>query len=105
MGVPTATSKDEIVASVREDAVAEIDETTFAEVRATGGFADKLHAVLDSKVRGFLDRGARGAAGRERARDRDPGALLAGGRSLVAASPSSSSPATTGPYRRPVSPG
>lgn len=47
--------KDEIVASVLEDAVAEIDLATFAEVRATGGFADKVHAVVDSKVRGFLD--------------------------------------------------
>jgi AcrR family transcriptional regulator len=47
--------KDEIVASVLEDAVAEIDAATLAEVRATGGFADKVHAVLDSKVRGFLD--------------------------------------------------
>lgn len=46
--------KHEILSAVLESAVAEMDEDTFVSARIPESFADKVRAVLDSKVRGFL---------------------------------------------------
>lgn len=47
--------KDEIVRAVLASAVDEIDRATAAEVKASLGFAEKVEAVLRTKVRGFLE--------------------------------------------------
>ncbi len=48
-------NKDEIVAAVLESALAEIDEATRVQVEASDSVAEKVRAVLRTKVRGFLD--------------------------------------------------
>ncbi len=48
--------KDEIVEAVLASAVEEIDAATVALVQARATFAEKVEAVLSTKVRGFLDR-------------------------------------------------
>jgi AcrR family transcriptional regulator len=47
--------KDEIVAAVLESAVAEIDAATMAEVEDAHTVRELVRAVLQTKVRGFLD--------------------------------------------------
>jgi AcrR family transcriptional regulator len=47
--------KDEIVAAVLESAVAEIDAATMARVEGASTLRELLRAVLETKVRGFLD--------------------------------------------------
>jgi AcrR family transcriptional regulator len=47
--------KEDIIGAVLESAVADIDGGTLAEARHSASFAEKVHAVLHTKVRGFLD--------------------------------------------------
>lgn len=47
-------NKDAIVQAVLQSAVDEIDAATRSDVRAAGTFADRVEAVLRSKILGFL---------------------------------------------------
>lgn len=47
--------KDEIVGAVLESTVDDIDQGTFAEARVSATFPELVHAVLQTKVRGFLE--------------------------------------------------
>jgi AcrR family transcriptional regulator len=53
-------SKDEIVRAVFASAIEEIDAAVKAEVRASASIEDKLRAVLQANVRGFVDRAEAG---------------------------------------------